>query len=62
MKTWKEFLAEITVVLNPKDADIMRQLDQTINMVASLEPKHLEDHKAKILELHKTCDEKLSNL
>ncbi|MHA2043774.1 MAG: hypothetical protein ACW99G_03210 [Candidatus Thorarchaeota archaeon] len=50
------------MVLNPRDADIMRQLDQTINMVASLEPKHLEDHKAKILELHKMCDEKLSNL
>lgn len=61
MKTWQEFLKEITIVLVPKDADIMRQLDQTINMVAGLEPKHIEDHKAKLIELQKACEDRLSN-
>ena len=60
MKSFREFLNELTIIKIPQDADIMRQLDQTIAMLSRLDLAQLNDHKAKIIELHKMCDQKLS--
>jgi len=62
MKSFRDFLAEIEIIKIPMDAEIMRQINQTIAMLSRLEPSQLGDHKGKIIELLKTCDEKLSGL
>jgi len=60
MRSFRDFLNEITIVQIPKDADIMRQLDQTLAMLSQLEPSRVSDHKSKIIDLNKMCDGRLS--
>ena len=60
MKSFSDYLAEVEIIKIPMDADIMRQINQTVAMLSRLEPSQIGDHKGKIIELQKTCDEKLS--
>ena len=58
MKTFTDYLAEITIVANPQE--IQKHLDDIIAKISNMEPGVLEDSKPQLIELKELLTKRLS--